>query len=1045
MNLKKNKIIEDTDTSKKNKSKGGKVLKWIGFSFAALVLLIIGAIIGLSLYFTPERIAEIISKEASENMDADIKIQGFDYTLFSTYPELHVTIDSLAIISRSLDGLSEKERKSLPENAMLLASTGRLKVDLNVRQLMKNIVDIKELEIDSPFANLLVVNDSTNNFNIIPPEKKKHQLPEIIIRNISLTKPVKIQYADLSKDISVAADIDRLTLHETPEEYFDMNFGIDLRAMLPMMEKELNLKAEVGGKLFASINPLAVKAKDLTIDLDGISLGLDGDVKQENDKFIADNLNVEINVPNILNLPEKLPEGLIEMPEVLSQLGGNIPLKLTLALLSPYTIPTTLPEHFSLDMLPPVDTQIFIDNGQLLYIPPKGQNIEIDNISFNAGMRYNPQKPEDNYINLAHLSLNSDDIFLNLKADVEEPFSNDALIRGNLEARTALEKSISPLLISAGYSLKGNLLADTDFSFRLQDYSNPKFEDVKISGNISSSLLSFSQKGNLKGDVKALDVTFDGSTPTATLKGTTQGELTLNISGEKASVNYKDLTALFSDFQLALDAAAGNNSGSSIGGSFDLSSTELNLKSGANILDVAGLALGIKGDLLKIPNNINSNYNPAPSGEDEQILLERVDHTPLTLSPTAPPFLAALITMADVNLDLKIDAGKFDTPYYQSVNLFSNLDLSTNLDNLLIRSLDLTTANSQMQMSGTVEGLLGFLASGSPSLLKGDFDINFNNVDINRLSGAYYAAVEKMTRKPYDFSMPPQGPYTAADSLCILLPRNLDATVRLKAKSAEYMGFTFSPLSTDILLHQGDATLSKLTIGTPYTTAQVDWTYSTRDVSDIHMDIAAHVKDFDFTRFFNVFPALSEKAPEITNLKGAIYADISGRFDMFPSMFMNAPSIDARFNIRGSGLSFSREGKIERITHLMMIKGDGPINITGLNINVTIHDNLIMMLPFKLSFDDYQLGFAGVNNFQGGMYYHLALEKSPFHLPFAVNIVGNFKHPEIRLGGTEVKDERERKISGNLDDSLDINIMTNLHRGWIMFVQEAAKYDLKRH
>ena len=126
----------------------------------------------------------------------------------------------------------------------------------------------------------------------------------------------------------------------------------------------------------------------------------------------------------------------------------------------------------------------------------------------------------------------------------------------------------------------------------------------------------------------------------------------------------------------------------------------------------------------------------------------------------------------------------------------------------------------------------------------------------------------------------------------------------------------------------------------------------------------------------------------------------------------------------------------------MLIKGEEPIRLADISIEGSIHDNLVMIKPFHINFDNYQLGLAGVNNFHGGMYYHFALEKSPFHLPFGVNIVGSFSHPEIRMGGTEVKDGREKEISANLADKIDINIMTNLSRGWEMFIKAAAKYDL---
>ena len=185
--------------------------------------------------------------------------------------------------------------------------------------------------------------------------------------------------------------------------------------------------------------------------------------------------------------------------------------------------------------------------------------------------------------------------------------------------------------------------------------------------------------------------------------------------------------------------------------------------------------------------------------------------------------------------------------------------------------------------------------------------------------------------------------------------------------------------------------------------------------------------------------------PEVKNLSGWISATADGKFNMFPSMFMDFPSTRARFDVQGHDLNFAREGRIEKITHLLQIKGEEPIGITGVDISGGIRDNLLLLKPFDIRFGGYEVGVAGVNNMQGQMYYHVALKKSPFHLPFAVNFVGYYKHPSIRLGGTEIKDGREREIASDLNCDVNINIMQQLKHGWQLFVETAAKYDLRKN
>lgn len=100
-----------------------KTLRIVGISFAALISVILIAIGGLILYFTSPRITSLVNREASKYLNAKVEFENMDYTLFSTFPMLKVTADSLTVVSRSLDTLSPEQRHSLPKDADQLLST----------------------------------------------------------------------------------------------------------------------------------------------------------------------------------------------------------------------------------------------------------------------------------------------------------------------------------------------------------------------------------------------------------------------------------------------------------------------------------------------------------------------------------------------------------------------------------------------------------------------------------------------------------------------------------------------------------------------------------------------------------------------------------------------------------------------------------------------------------------------------------------------------------------------------------------------------------
>lgn len=1021
-----------------------KVCYWV---FGVLVVLFIGVWIGILCYFTPGRITKIVNEEASKYLKAEVKIENLNYKFFSTYPRLCLTYDSLTVISHSLEQMPAAARDTLPEGYDILLTTGPVAIEMNFPGLLDGKINIRSAELAHPYVNLLQVSDSLNNFNILPDESiKMKKPPKVKVGKVTITEPVEIRYSQLQKSINVIADLDQFELSRIDKRNYAMNFGVDAQITTPMFSMDKPVRLDVDGRVNFDLSPLKLSLRDLALKTEPLTLKCNLDIEKKGEDFIADLLNITVETADIFKCLEYLPTGLLELPQEFEKVDGVLPMKVNVALAEPYTLPTKFTEPFELSMLPGLNLTADVNDAWLSYALSKNDILRIDALSFTAEAGFDPKSPDNTYFRLPEFWMVSEGLEIGSKIDVGEIMSDHPVVSGNLALATSHPEEAVKMAALSGLRIDGKLEGNIDFSCIIDNPAQMSLRDLSVEGEISAPILKIEYAGaKMKADLKNTKAGFNLSLPSLSKGSSPKGKVQFSLTNGTGRITTPDMS--MSSGGLTLDADADNltpKSGTSLDADLKLGLASFNLSTGGNALDMAGLNLALNGGLLNSPKNYTANYTAPAMSEDEKILMERVKSTPMYLVPNAPGVLAALMTMADAQLDLSIDAGKFDTPYYAAVNLFSEINLTTDFDNIRIKSLNATIDDSKMNLYGDIEGLGGFLTSGSPSILKADLNVDFTNVDIDRLSGAYYAAIEKQTGKPYDFTMPPQGPYTAADSICVLIPRNLEAIVRLKSKSAEYMGYRFSPLSTDIILNGGNATLSRLSIGAPYCSAVVDWTYSTASLADIYMSLEGDVNDFDFTRFFKVFPKLTAGAPELSNLTGSISAGFNGRFSMFPSMFLDAPSMQAKFNLRGDNIRFARTGKIERITHLMRIKGDEPLQMKDLLITGSFHDCLLMVDPFHIVLDNYQIGVAGVNNLQGGMYYHLALEKSPFHLPFAVNLVGRYPHPEVRFGGTEVKDEREREISADLRQDVNINIMTWLHRGWIMFVEEAAKYDLKR-
>ena len=82
---------------------------------------------------------------------------------------------------------------------------------------------------------------------------------------------------------------------------------------------------------------------------------------------------------------------------------------------------------------------------------------------------------------------------------------------------------------------------------------------------------------------------------------------------------------------------------------------------------------------------------------------------------------------------------------------------------------------------------------------------------------------------------------------------------------------------------------------------------------------------------------------------------------------------------------------------------------------------------------------GGLNNFNGDLYYHIGVEKSPVPFPFGINIVGQFSHPKIRFGGAHWKIRKGEEITASVMELNKFNILAEGRKFLKEFLRKAAE------
>lgn len=174
---------------------------------AGTVLVLAALIISAVLWtLTPGRLTPLVSRIASQYLDADLHASRVELTWWSTFPRLILEIDSLTVDSRSLPALTQAQAAMLPDYPARLLTLPRLRGAVDLKALAGNKIRLHDVVIDRPEVTLIAINDTAANYLIIPPAEEDSlpkALPDIEIDRFEITGEAPLRYISLCDSVDV--------------------------------------------------------------------------------------------------------------------------------------------------------------------------------------------------------------------------------------------------------------------------------------------------------------------------------------------------------------------------------------------------------------------------------------------------------------------------------------------------------------------------------------------------------------------------------------------------------------------------------------------------------------------------------------------------------------------------------------------------------------------------------------------------------------------------------------------------------------------------
>ena len=138
------------------------MIKKIALIFGGLLLLLTGSLFAIP-YFFKDQIKAKIAQAINDKVDANVSFKDADLSLFKSFPNATVTLDSLVIINKA------------PFAGDTLVSLGELNLKMSVKELFKEkneSIAIQGITSKNGLINIIFNKDGLGNYDIALKEDK---------------------------------------------------------------------------------------------------------------------------------------------------------------------------------------------------------------------------------------------------------------------------------------------------------------------------------------------------------------------------------------------------------------------------------------------------------------------------------------------------------------------------------------------------------------------------------------------------------------------------------------------------------------------------------------------------------------------------------------------------------------------------------------------------------------------------------------------------------------------------------------------------------
>ena len=390
---------------------------------------------------------------------------------------------------------------------------------------------------------------------------------------------------------------------------------------------------------------------------------------------------------------------------------------------------------------------------------------------------------------------------------------------------------------------------------------------------------------------------------------------------------------------------------------------------------------------------------------------------------------------------------RYSSPEIPNEVKIANADMNFNQGNVGIPNLNMTTGQTDLTATGSLQNLIGFLLTDEQ--LKGNFQVRSNIFSVNDFMVAETEEVKTKDENGEDKTVA-----KTTGKEAIKIPSFLDLELNFDAKTVIYDNLELKNAKGILVIRDETARLQEVTTNIFNGSIGANGLVSTKNPTPV-FEMNLNLNSLDIASSFNGLELMQNLAPLARAIEGKLQSTLNLKGNLHEDLTPQMASIagNALAEILTAEINPEKAALLSKLNGQLNFLDFSKINLDKLKTQLTFNNGMVEVAPFDFDIKRIKFLVSGSHGFDMTMNYDLKLDVPAKYLGSEVNatlgklsgesienttvelpigITGSFNSPQINLNMQQAVNSLTQKVVAqqkrNLEDKA-VNAINEILQG----------------